>query len=219
MSGTNTKKTIYSFIGLPASGKGTQAKLLAEKLGVAKPIGIGDLVREVIDTDSTDPFVVEIKERYNAGTPQPDSVAIDLLEKKLNAVNSDIILDNFPFTTGQAKFLEDYVASHEEMFNNPVIIYIKVDPDTAIRRTTLRKVCSECGQIFAATDDMICEKCGGSLIVRSDDNVETVRTRIEHYLPKINEVIDYLKNSDWKVAEINGETTPAEVSKEIANEL
>lgn len=214
------KKTIYTFIGLPASGKGTQAEILAKKLGLANPIGIGDLIREVIESSAdNDPFVSEIKKRYNAGTPQPDEVAIDLLTRKIESTDSDIVLDNFPFTEKQATFLDQFIAKNAAKYDGPKVIYIKVDPEIAVKRVTTRKVCSDCGSIFGSTDEMICEKCGGALVVRSDDNVDTVRTRIEHYLPKIAEVIDYYKSTGRDIWEINGENTVAEVSAEINRKL
>lgn len=212
-----SKKTIYSFIGLPASGKGTQAELLAQRLGIEKPIGIGDLIREVIASESGDPFVAEIKKRYDEGVPQPDSVAIDLLRRRLESSTTSLILDNFPFTKAQADFLNAFVREKNDEFDGPVIIYIKVNPETAIERITLRKVCSECKAVYGATDEMICEKCGGSLIVRSDDNIDIVRARITHYQPKISEVLDYYRKLDHKIYEIDGEKTVAEVTEQIGN--
>jgi len=208
-------KTIYSFLGLPASGKGTQADLLAKKLNIAAPIGMGELIREVIASDQDDPFVQEIKTCYDKGIPQPDSVAIDLLRRKLDNTKTDIVLDNFPFTQGQAQFLCSYLEDQKSFFHNLVVIYIKVDPETAIKRATARKICSDCGEIYAGTDEMICEKCGGSLTVRSDDNIDTIKVRIEHYLPKINEVLNFYRQHNRKVIEIDGEKSVAEVSKQI----
>ena len=210
-----SKKTIYSFLGLPASGKGTQADFLAQKLDIAPPIGMGELIREVINTDSSDPFVAEIKARYDKGIPQPDSVAIDLLRRKLDNSRNDIILDNFPLTSGQARFLCSYLLEQSSFFHNLVIVYIKIDSETAIKRATSRKICSDCGEIYAETDEMICDKCGGALIVRTDDNVDTIKARINHYLPKINEVLDYCRTRGEKIIEIDGEKSIAEVSGEI----
>lgn len=208
-------KTIYSFIGLPASGKGTQADFLAKKLRVDSPIGMGELIREVISSDSTDPFVQEIKSRYDKGIPQPDSVAIDLLHRKLDNSKNDIVLDNFPFTEEQARFLVTYLEDQKSFFHNLIVVYIKINPETAIKRATTRKICSDCGEIYAATDEMICEKCGGALIVRTDDNVDTIKVRIDHYLPKINEVLSYYRQHNKKVIEIDGEKSVADVSSEI----
>jgi len=210
------QKTIYSFIGLPASGKGTQAAILAKKID-AKVIGIGDLIRETIENGGDDPFVVEIKKRYDEGTPQPDAVAIDLVTAYLGNIDLDVIFDNFPFSAGQANFISDYLSNHDDW--KIIIIYIKLDSETAIRRATSRKICSGCGAIYETTDEMICEKCGGSLIVRADDNEETVRARIGQYLPKINDVIEYFEKNNSKIIKVDGEKSIESVSTEIAQKL
>jgi adenylate kinase len=212
----SNKQTIYSFIGLPASGKGTQASILAEKEGI-KVIGMGDLIRSAINGDVNDPFVAEIKNRYDKGIPQPDSVAIDLVKKYLGSVDRGIIFDNFPFTAAQATFLEEFIKDNSEWDHK--VIYINLDPETAIKRVISRKICSECGTIYGATDDMICEKCGGSLIVRADDNEETVRTRIGHYMPKIREVIDFYADKNIPIIEVDGEKSIEDVTKEISSKL
>lgn len=213
---SSNKQIIYSFIGLPASGKGTQASILAEKEGI-KVIGMGDLIRAAIDGDINDPFVAEIKSRYDKGVPQPDSVAIDLVKKYLGSLENGIIFDNFPFTAGQALFLEDFIKDNSKWDHK--VIYINLDPESAIKRVTSRKICSECGTIYGATDEMICEKCGGSLVVRADDNEETVRTRIGHYLPKIREVIDFYTERNIPIIEVNGEKSIEAVTKEIFSKL
>ena len=105
-------KQIYTFLGLPASGKGTQAELFARKRGL-KIIGIGDLVRnKLAEGDHNDPFIAEIKDRYEQGIPQPDEVAFDLARDELERLESGVVFDNFPFTLNQAKFLDKYIAEH-----------------------------------------------------------------------------------------------------------
>ncbi len=212
----NNQKTIYSFIGLPASGKGTQAAILAKRLD-AKVIGIGDLIRETIDTDSTDPFVIDIKSRYDKGIPQPDNVAIDLVKSYLTKMDGDVIFDNFPFSIGQSQFIYDFIAEKPDW--QITIIYLELDPETVIKRIISRKICASCGTIFDSSDEMICEKCGGALIVRSDDNEDTARTRIGQYLPKIKEVMEFFQAKSSKIIKIDGEKTVAEVSQEISDKL
>lgn len=213
------KKTIYIFLGLPASGKGTQAEIIARKIGIDEIIGVGDLIRRVIEKDLEDPFVIEIKKRYDDGVPQPDEVVNDLVSDKLKMLSKDVILDNYPFSTGQAEYLDSFIETHEINFNKPVIIYIKVDPLIAIKRATSRKVCSGCGTIYGVTDEMICEKCGSSLIVRADDNTETIEARIRHYFPRINEVVTHYRSLGGKLLEIDGEKSVSDVTEEILTRL
>lgn len=207
-------KKIYSFIGLPASGKGTQARVFAEKHDLDL-IGMGDLIRATIEEnkDSTDPFIVEIKKRYDAGVPQPDEVAFDLLRKKLASPTKEgAVFDNFPFTVKQAELLINF--AKESGWSLPVLIYIKMDPELTIERIAHRKICPQCNRIYNQKDLTECENCGIALVSRADDNEETARTRIEHYVPKINELVEYYSKIG-KVVEIDGAPAIAEVTKEI----
>ncbi|MCX6808730.1 MAG: nucleoside monophosphate kinase [Candidatus Berkelbacteria bacterium] len=214
---TPNSKKIFSFLGLPASGKGTQAKLLADKLQTDRIVGVGSLMREILASNSNDPFVTQIKKRYNEGTPQPDEVAIDLVKSYLDSDQSeDIILDNFPFSNAQAQFLLDYVKQNEHaLWQKPVLIYLKSEPETIIHRALFRKVCAACETIYGDTDEMICEKCGGPLVVRSDDKEETLRHRIAIYQPKIKEVIDFYKNNDLFCLEVAADQPIESVALEI----
>lgn len=208
---------IYSFLGLPGSGKGTQAEMFAEKSNL-ELIGIGNIVREEMakNKDSKDPFINEIKKRYNKGLVQPDGVVFDLLEKKLNILKSNnsegVVLDNFPLTKGQGRFLEKFI--NENNCPKPTIIIIEIKPKTAVKRILLRKVCPECKAIYIGKETNVCEKCGTALVSRSDDNEETTRERINQYLPRIQEVTESYKDK-WQVLNINGEGTVEEVKKEI----
>jgi adenylate kinase len=214
----NNMNTIYVFLGLPASGKGTQAEILAKKENI-KIVGAGDLVRETMAGAPVDPFVAEIKKRYDAGIPQPDEVMIDLVKRYLDSLQQSVILDNFPFSLKQADFLENFIKDSKSMWQGPRIIYINLDPEVAIKRAISRKVCTSCGMIYGPTDEMICEKCGGSLVVRSDDNEETMRTRISHYLPRLSELIAYYKEKKADLIEIDGSKSIAEVTDLINKEL
>lgn len=189
---------------------------MAKRLG-AKVIGIGDLIRTTIDANNDDPFIVEIRDRYNKGVPQPDSVAIDLVKKYLVHIDSDVIFDNFPFSLGQSQFITDFITENTNW--KIIIIYLELEPETVIKRIISRKICVSCGTIYESSDEMICEKCGGSLIVRSDDNEDIARTRIGQYLPKIKEVINYFESKSGKIIRIDGEKSVSEVSAEITEKL
>ncbi len=214
-----TKKIIYVFLGLPASGKGTQAKILADKENL-KMVSAGDLIREIIAGSTKDPFVAEIKKRYDAGIPQPDEVVVDLFDKFLTEATTSVILDNFPFSLGQAEFLQSYIQRNHDKWGGLVIVYINLDPKAAIKRAISRKICTSCGMIYGPIEDMVCEKCGGALVVRSDDNEETMRVRISHYLPRLNELVQYYSGgSAAKLVEIDGSKTISEVTAIIDKKI
>lgn len=210
-------RKIYSFIGLPASGKGTQARIFAEKHDLDL-IGMGDLIRAAIEEnkDDKDPFILEIKKRYDAGVPQPDDVAFDLLKKKLSTLNKDgAVFDNFPFTVKQAELLVSF--AKENGWGLPVLIYIKLDPETTIERIAHRKICPQCNRIYNKKDITVCEDCGVALVSRADDNEETARKRIEHYVPKINELVEYYREIG-AIIEVDGEPSIEKVTIQIEKE-
>jgi adenylate kinase len=207
-------KQIYSFIGLPASGKGTQARIFADKHGFDL-IGMGDLIRAAIEENqgTNDPFINEIKKRYDAGTPQPDEVAFDLLKKKLSTLTHEgAVFDNFPFTVHQAELLLEFAKSNN--FELPVLIYIKLDQETTIERIAHRKVCPQCNKIYNKKDITVCDDCGVALVSRADDNEDTARKRIEHYIPKINELINYYEEIGT-ILTIDGEPSIDQVTVQI----
>lgn len=213
------KKTIHVFLGIPASGKGTQAKIIAEEKDLMM-VSAGDLIRNIMKVSETDdPFVHEIRKRYDQGIPQPDEVVIDLFKNFLDSAEKSVILDNFPFSKGQAEFLNGYIEKNQSKWNEPKIIIIRLDPEIAVRRAITRKICTVCGAIYGAIDEMICEKCGGALIVRSDDTEDTMRTRIKHYLSRLNELVDYYKEKDGNLIDIDGSKTVPEVTAEILKKI
>lgn len=211
---TNISKHAYAFLGLPASGKGTQVAAFAKKRNL-RIIGIGDLIRAAMETgDLKDPFFAEIKKRYKGGVPQPDDVVFDLVRSELEKIGTGIVFDNFPFSNRQAEYLDKFL--DENAWGKLTVIYLEVDPETVVKRVVYRRVCSECKSVYIGGDTNICEKCGGALISRADDNEETIRKRIKHYLPRIEEIVArYGQN----VLKINGEPPIAEVEKEIERKI
>lgn len=201
---------IYCFIGLPASGKGTQAMSFAEKRGLSH-ISIGDLVRSELKNENGDKALKEtIKNLYESGKPVTDDIVFVLLANKLANIDGGVVFDNFPFNKGQSDFLLKYATSHN--WDNPKIIYIKIDPEFAIKRISSRRICPNCKSVYIGGE--VCEKCGEKLITRADDTEETVRIRIKNYMPNIEEVVSIFQPKNL-LFEINGEPSIAEVTKEV----
>lgn len=219
MNNTKTPYTdfrIYCFLGLPGSGKGTQIELLAKNIS-ARVISIGEEIRQELENaDLKDPFYQQMKNRYDKGIPQPDEVAIDIVGKRLVNNSQNVIFDNFPFSKHQAELF--FKICGESKWQRPELVVIKISADTSIRRVVYRKVCSDCGHIMINEGETICDKCGGPMISRSDDNIETVEQRIKNYQPRIEEVITCFR-SNARIIEIDGSGSIEEVSHLIQENI
>ncbi len=202
-------KPIYTFLGLPASGKGTQAENFAKKRKL-KLIGMGDLIREEIENHPDSPYANQIQSNYDKGIPQKDEIIFSLIKKKLTNLEQGVVFDNFPFSLNQAEFLSEFTKNG---WDEPKIIYIKISPETSLRRISHRKVCPKCGEIYKG-NEKICFKCKEVLETRSDDNEDVVEQRIKYYQPRLKTMLDFYGDKG-RVYEINGEPGIDKVREQI----
>lgn len=213
------KRQAIVMLGLPASGKGTQADILSSKIN-AEIVGVGDLVRQAIKSgDKNNPTIKKIIENYNKGIPQSDEIAKELLEEKLSQSKKSIIFDNYPFSKQQINDFEQMIKTYD--FSSPKIIYIKINPQSSIERITKRLVCNKCKRIYLQGNiGDLCQTtgCKGLLEKRPDDTKEVMTERIKFAQPRINLVLEYFKKQG-NVYEIDGERSISMVEKEIENIL
>lgn len=191
--------------GPPGSGKGTQAKLLTEKLHVPH-ISTGDLLRESVSKKT--PLGLRAKEHLDKGTLVPDDVMIGLIRELITSgpAKKGFLLDGFPRTIPQAEALD--VLFKELGLHIDGVISLRIDHQEVIRRLTDRRVCRLCGKIFNSnqlrTDDPgKCPSCGGELYQRSDDTVETAQKRLDVYVRETRPLKEYYRRSD-RFIEIDG---------------
>jgi len=126
-----------------------------------------------------------------------------------------LIFDNYPFSADQITNFEELLKKYD--FDRPVVIFIKVDPESSIKRIATRRICDKCKKIYFAGnigDACSADGCDGKLTQRADDTEEVMRERVEHAQPRIDLVINHYKD-EGAVHEINGEQTIEEVSEEI----
>ena len=175
-------------LGKPSSGKGTQAKLLAQKLNL-KHISTGDLLRHELKLKT--PLAEKAESYMKTGSLVPDSLIIELL--KNNLPNDDYILDGFPRSLSQAEELE-------KIIKIDLVIDLFCEDDLIIKRTIERRICQSCGAIYGLTIPSkvpnVCDKCGSSLYQRPDDNEETIKNRLNVYNKETSPLIDYYKHKD-----------------------
>lgn len=184
---------ISVFLGAPGSGKGTQAKRLADGHSFVH-FSTGDMLRAAMKASK--PVGLKAKEYMDKGELVPDSVMIELIEEALRGLNSSsrVILDGFPRTVPQAKALDSNPRTQVSK-----AVYFKMPEEVLIRRLTGRRVCSKCGESFhleymRPKQDNVCDKCGTTLTQRADDNESVVKKRLEIFNSQNSGLLTYYRD-------------------------
>jgi adenylate kinase len=179
-------------LGPPGAGKGTQAKRLVESRGMAQ-LSTGDMLREARKSDS--PIGRRVADIMDQGGLVTDDIVIDLIEHRLAEGGSGgFIFDGFPRTLAQADALEDLLARTGQRLD--AVIEIQVDDEALIDRIAHRATCRGCGEMYHDRSKPtqvpgICDKCGGTVNRRADDNPESLRTRLLEYYKKTAPLLGY----------------------------
>ncbi len=207
-------------LGPPGAGKGTQAVKIVEKYGVPH-ISTGDIFRENIKNGTE--LGKKAQEYMNKGELVPDDLVIDLATSRLLEPDcaNGFLLDGFPRTVYQAEKLDEFLAAHDSKID--VVLDIAVEKEELITRLTGRRVCKTCGASFHVVSvppkqEGICDFCGGELIQRADDNLETVTNRIEVYEAQTMPLVDYYEKAG-NIAHINGAGSLEEVFGDIVKAI
>jgi adenylate kinase len=203
-------------LGPPGAGKGTQAKRLAEKLGLPH-ISTGDILRQNVKLDTD--LGKQAKGIMDKGLLVPDDLVAKMLDQRFN--NADIkngfILDGYPRTLPQAYSLDKILTAKGLAVD--LVVYLDTSDQVIIKRLTGRLVCSKCGANFHATNMPpkvagLCDGCQGALYQRSDDNEITVRKRLEVYKQQVASLIEYYKKAE-KLHSLDADLEAQVVLKQI----
>lgn len=198
---------ILVFLGPPGCGKGTQAKLLSEKIGFPH-ISLGDILREEV-RQGTD-IGKRAKEFMNAGKLVPDELTIELTRQRIakKDCKAGLILDGFPRSFVQAEAFDKMLK--EAGLELEKVIYFKIDEDLVVERLSGRRSCKNCGAVYHVKFNPPkvagkCDVCGGELYQRKDDEEAAVRTRFEVYAQQTKPLIDrYQKANKLFTIDANG---------------
>jgi adenylate kinase len=208
------------FLGAPGAGKGTQAAIISKTLGLAH-IASGDLFRQAVVKGTELGNLV--KSYMEKGELAPDEVTIRVISERLNETDCKFgcVFDGFPRTLEQAKALDQTLSNQKKAIDKA--IYIDVDSEELLKRLSGRWTCRQCQAVYheIASPPKIagkCDKCGGELYQRPDDNEKTIRERLKVYFAQTTPLLDYYKTSG-KLIRVDGQLSIDEVTKQIATAL
>lgn len=209
---------ILIFLGPPGAGKGTQARVIAKELGFPH-ISTGDILREAVQEKTSLGLAAQAK--MDKGELVPDDVICGIVEERLNKQDcgTGAILDGFPRTVAQAEFLERFLQRTDR--GEPLVLNIDVATDLVVKRLTGRRTCPKCGEIYniylsPPRQDEICDKDGEKLVQRSDDNEETIRTRLKAYERDTLPLIDYYRQKNV-LRQVDGSGEPDVITGRLLN--
>lgn len=213
-------KKIIILLGVPGSGKGTQARLLARDLGMVQ-ISTGDLLRALETNPNADATDLQKLADMKAGRLVADELIYKLafaeISKNIEAGKA-VVLDGAIRSVVQAKAYDEFFASRG-WGDEVMVLELAMSDELSVARLTKRRVCKACGHImpYSLENEKLtaCPNCGGELIVRSDDNEETIMKRIaEQGNAKVRPVADYYAETG-RLVQVDGSRDIAVVDLEV----
>ncbi|MEQ2528978.1 adenylate kinase [Robertmurraya yapensis] len=191
-------------MGLPGAGKGTQAEKIVENYGIPH-ISTGDMFRAAMKEGTE--LGLKAKSFMDQGALVPDEVTIGIVRERLSKddCQTGFLLDGFPRTVPQAEALENILTELGKKID--YVLNIDVDQDILMDRLTGRRICKDCGATYhlvfnPPAQEGVCNRCGGELYQRADDNEETVKNRLHVNIEQAKPLLDfyetkgYLRNID-----------------------
>lgn len=207
-------------IGAPGSGKGTQAKVLAERSGVPH-ISTGDILRDAVKRGTelgrkAEPIMA-------SGALVPDDLMMGIIDErlKLDDARKGFILDGFPRTVAQAEKLGEILQGNGS--DDLRVVYLSVPDEAIVRRIAARRSCPGCGAIYHLENSPprvadVCDKCGSALVARADDKEEAVRPRLENFHRQTMPVVDFYRRQG-RFVEVDGVGAIDEIFERIKTSL
>ncbi len=207
-------------LGPPGAGKGTQAAQIIEKYHIPH-ISTGDIFRENIKNETK--LGKKAQEYISKGQLVPDSLVIDIALDRLSKddCRNGFLLDGFPRTVQQAEALDKYLGNKDSKVE--YVLDIQVEKETLVDRLITRRVCRDCGATYnikgmPPKKENVCDKCGGELYQRADDNEETVNNRIDVYNTQTKPLLDYYEKAG-NIVHLDGEAGLTKLLESIVSVL
>ncbi len=192
-------------LGPPGAGKGTQAERFARTRGIPK-ISTGDILRDAVHSGT--PLGTRARAVMDRGELVSDDVMIGIVEERLNRADaqSGFVLDGFPRTVPQAVALDGIMAVRDPL----IVVDISVPEAELVRRLASRMVCDDCGS-NGVPGEIVCRRCGGRLVQRTDDNEAVVLERLRIYRTSTKPLVDFYRTRPT-FRSVNGAQPPEMVA-------
>ncbi len=200
-------------LGPPGAGKGTLAARLVEAFGFVH-LSTGDILREEVKKGSE---LGKLAQGYmERGELVPDEVILGMVRERVDGKSDGFLFDGFPRTIAQAEGLEEILPVH-------LAIYLELPEEEVVRRLSARRVCKQCGANYNLITQPpkvpgVCDRCGGELYQRPDDNEEVIRNRFRVYTEQSAPLIDYYERKGILVR-VDASLPPEEVFRRVAEAL
>ena len=203
-------------LGAPGAGKGTQAEVICKVLNIPA-ISTGNILKAAMKNET--PLGLKAKSFIESGQLVPDDVIIDIVKSRIQEddCKNGFLFDGFPRTLAQAEALDQMGVSIDRVIN------LRVSDELIVRRISGRRSCAACGAVYHVENkkprqDNICDICGENLVVRSDDEPQTVQKRLQVYRTQTKPLEKYYADKDLLV-EVDGEKDAKETTKDILEVL
>ena len=203
-------------LGAPGAGKGTQAEIISEKYNIPT-ISTGNIIRAALKNGTE--MGLKAKAYIDSGRLVPDDVVIGIIKERLSEsdCNDGFILDGFPRTIPQAEALDEMNIAVDAALS------IEVDDSEIVKRMSGRRVCEKCGASYhiefkKPNKDGVCNVCDGALVVRKDDEPETVLDRLDIYHKQTEPLKSYYKGQN-KLIIVEGQDEVGETTKLVLSAL
>lgn len=212
------EKTLTILIfGPSGSGKGTQSELLSRRYGL-QHLQSGEILREIALLPNE--FGRKVADSMQTGFV-PAEWILEIIQKTFNEIdaNQGLIIDGFSRKLPEIKML---ISSLLKNNRKPDYIFlININEDEAIKRLLIRKVCSVCKRVLEYNDHGFdkCPSCGAEIISREDDNILTIKKRLDDFKKETVPVLGFLRESGYEITEISGDQTVEKVFKDICEKI
>lgn len=203
-------------LGAPGAGKGTQGEIISERYEIPT-ISTGNVLREAIRQGT--PLGLEAKELIDKGQLVPDEVVNEIVRARIaeDDCKNGFILDGYPRTLAQAQALDKMGSDIDK------VLCLHVPDEVILARLGGRRVCESCGATYhvdsqPSSAGELCEKCGGTLIIRKDDRPETIKERLSVYHQQTEPLIEYYR-AQGKLRVVEGDELVEVTTERTLREL